>query len=547
MKRILALMLMATMILTLFAGCNKDNTGNTGSNANSSATADSSKEDSTEGGGDGTPKMGGTFISGLAGDPQSYNPNITGDDYGLQIYNNIFNCLVSMDMDMNIIPDLATEWEFSDDYKEITFHLTEGVKWHDGEDFTSADVKYTFDTIISESGEASSSLKAVESISCPDDLTVVFTLSQPDASLLGVIAWYATFIMPEHIYAGTDWSTNPANQNPIGTGPFKFVEHQNGVSVTLEKNEDYWREGPYLDKLVFQIIPDKETEYQAWQNGDIDFMFSMIPGIEVPQYMDNPDYNAKYNLYANRTYFVFNMEEGIFTDVRLRQAFNMAINREEVSTKGLKGNGEGAKYYLSPLFDWAVNKDVKIPEQNIEGAKKLLEEAGYTPDANGIYLTATIDVFSGFEDSLVVCQANLKEAGIDLKINLLEFSAWVEKVKDGHDFEVSMLAGYQGPDVGAIRYRVYYSEDGTGNNMGSYKNDRVQELIDLGAQVFDQEERKPYYMELQEILAEDLPMVLINENGTTKVVKSNIHGVPVIDDSVRNTMRSGDYSKVWFE
>lgn len=488
------------------------------------------------------PKEGGTLIVGLSGDPQNFNPDSGSDDYALPANSNIFNSLVSMTMDMDIIPDLARSWEFSEDGTEITFHLAENVKWHDGEPFTSADVKWTYDTIKEQKGVASNNLASIQEVTCPDDNTVVLKLEYPDSGILGFLAWYGIFIMPKHIYEGTDWLTNPANMQPIGTGPFKFESFTSGVAVTLVKNEDYWGEGPYLDKVVFQIIPDKETEYQAWQNGEIDIMANFIPGVDHNLYRDNPDYFTMFNLYANRTYFTFNFKEGPFADVRMRQAFNLALNRDEIYTKGIKGNGAKAEYYISPLFSWALNEDAKIPAQNIEEARKLVEACGYTADANGIYLTAELDVFSGFEDTLVVAQANLKEAGIDLKINTLEYSAWVEKVKTNHNFHVTMLAGYQGPDIGGLRHRVHSSG---GNNIGFYNNPRVDELLQEGVLSGDKEVRAPLYKEIQAIMAEELPMVFTNENGTLFTVRNNIMNAPQADTEARALVRSGCYALTW--
>lgn len=491
-----------------------------------------------------TPKMGGTLIAGLAGDPQNFNPDSGSDDYALAINANVFNALVSMDMDMNIIPDLARSWDFSEDGTEITFHLAENVKWHDGVEFTSEDVKWTYEAIKEFSGVASNNLASISEISCPDKDTVVIKLEYPDAGILGFLAWYGIFIMPKHIYDGTDWLTNPANMSPIGTGPFKFESFQSGLSVTLTKNEEYWGEGPYLDKVIFQIIPDKETEYQAWQNGEIDIMYNFIPGVDFAKYENNPDYNTRFNLYANRTYFTFNFEKGPFADLRLRKAFDLALNREEIYTKGIKGNGAISEYYISPLFIWALNEDAKIPAQNVDEAKKLLEDAGYTADANGIYLTASIDVFSGFEDALVVAQQNLKAAGIDLKINTLEYSAWVEKVKEQHDFEVTMLAGYQGPDIGGIRHRIH--SEGA-NNVGFYNNPRVDELLKEGVLSSDLEVRAPIYQEIQTIMAEEIPMVFCNENGTLFTVRSNIQNCPALDCEARGLVRSGNYALTWID
>src|SRR5699024_1630495 len=137
---------------------------------------------------------------------------------------NIFSRLVKIDGDEKVVPDLAKEWDFSEDGTTITFDLHENVKWHDGKEFSCSDVKFTLESIMEKTGPATTNLKNMKEVTCPDDNTVVIELSQPDAEFLGYIAWYGTFIVPEHIYAEEDWDSG-TSINPIGTGPFKFVEY----------------------------------------------------------------------------------------------------------------------------------------------------------------------------------------------------------------------------------------------------------------------------------------------------------------------------------
>ena len=173
------------------------------------------------------PVSGGTYIVRGAGDPYSFNPNLKVDDWGVVTYQNIFNRLVKQTVSNAVVGDLAKSWEFSDDGLTLTFHLHEGVKWHDGEPFSSEDVKWTFDKIRTE-GYQSNSFKQLSEITCLDENTVVFHLSEPNSGIVATIGWLGTFIMPKHIYdtPDYDWSTNPANFQPVGTGPFKFVSYE---------------------------------------------------------------------------------------------------------------------------------------------------------------------------------------------------------------------------------------------------------------------------------------------------------------------------------
>ncbi|MCF6461167.1 ABC transporter substrate-binding protein [Clostridium sp. Cult3] len=537
MRRKLSLLLVIVLCCSLFVGCGKNDADTNDAKDTSTNEVEEVEEKKEEG-----PKEGGTFVVAMAREPQTYNPCAVADDAAYMIIQNVFNKLVKINGNEEIVPDIAKDWEFSDDGKTLTFHLQENVKWHDGEDFSSEDVKWTFDTIIEEEGFASSSLTDVEEITCPDENTVEFKLSEPNAGIIGTIAWFGTYIMPKHIYEGTDWLENPANQNPIGTGPFKFVEHKKGETITIEKNDDFWGEGPYLDKVVFTIIPDQNTAYQAWLSGEVDENKLGVPLSELEQYEDDPDYVIKNKLWPNKHYINFNLREGNFADLKVRQAVAYGVDRDEIFEKALKGVGEKAEYFISPLYDWALNKDVKLPERDVEKARTLLEEAGYEADENGIYFSTTMDLFPGNDDVAEVVKENLKEIGIDMDINVMDDPAYDEKVWFGYDYEITMFGGYQGPDISAMESR--FATDAP-MNIGGYSNPRVDELFKEALRGTTNEDRAPMYQEIQEILAEDLPVVFLSEKGAKLVVKSYIKGHPATEASDKAS--EGEYTYIWLD
>lgn len=539
MKKTISILLACLLMLGLLAACGDTTDGQKTPNP------PAGPDETAPGNANAEPVQGGTLIAVVPNDPATLNPCLAQDEAaGLMIYQ-LFNNLVMMDVDYNIIPDLADSWEYNDDYTQLTFHLHPGVKWHDGEDFSADDVVFTMNTIKEQAGTLSMNLGNVTSVEALDANTVVFTSATPDPVLLYNLAWFGGSIIPKHIYEGTDWTTNPANQAPIGTGPFKFVKAQTGVSLELAANENYFREGPYLDKLVFQIIPDTETEYQMWKNGEVDVMYSAIPGTDFTLYDNDPNYSSRFNLLCNRNYFTFNFakEDNPFADVRLRKALDLALNRQQILDTGLKGNGALSEYYISPMYDWALNEDAKIPERNVEEAKALLEQAGYTPDADGYYLTFSVVTFD-FNDILIVAQANLKEAGINMKIDMIEMTAWIDKVMINGDYDVTFLGGDQGPDISSIGNRV-----GAGGavNVARYANETVEELLAQGRATDDQAVRAGIYKQLQQIMKDDLPLVITNEMGMKYAVSSKIHGVPMIDDTTRDKVGKFGFALVWIE
>ena len=193
---------------------------------------------------------------------KSFNPDAQADDYGWPIFQNIFDGLFQLNWNNEIVPNLCETYTISDDGLTYTFNLRKGVKWHDGEPFTSADVEFTFQMIMDNNGVIAQELNtSVAEMSCPDENTFVMVLNAPNSPILGTLAWYANFILPKHLYEGVeDWKTcAAATTNPIGTGAYKFVSYDRGVSVVLEKNPDYHMGEPDVERLIFQVIPDSDT------------------------------------------------------------------------------------------------------------------------------------------------------------------------------------------------------------------------------------------------------------------------------------------------
>ncbi len=527
MKRRIAVMLVIIMIVSVFTACGKPQA--------SSGTAQPEAQ---------AEKAGGTLIVGIQGDPSTYNPDSSNDDFTYTVSQNIFNRLVKFDASNKFIPDLADSWEVSDDAKVYTFHLAKGVKWHDGQPFTSADVKWTYEAVIQNKAPIAPNLEPLEEIACPDDHTVIMKLKRPDAGFMGVVSWYACFIMPKHIYEGTDWITNPAGQNPIGTGPFRFVEHNNGVSIALEANKDYFRGSPKVDRLIYQIISDSNTAVQAFYNGELDILGISMPLAEVPKMEKTPGIKLAKLPLLSRVYLDPNIARPPFDKLEVRQAVAMAVDPQEIVDKAFKGVGQVGTTFYSPLVPWALNENAKLPDRDIAKAKALLEKAGYKPDKNGNYLSIKIDVFSDapFPDIATIVQANLKEIGIDSKINVLEGAAWEQKCMVDRDYDLTVLGGYQGPDPSAIFNRV--ATKGSMNFRG-YSNPEVDKLLEEAASLGKQEERGARYKEVQQLLSEDLPIIPIMEWVDVQAMKDYVKGHPALEGMGKASFN--EYSLVTLE
>lgn len=480
------------------------------------------------------PKNGGTIVIGLEADPNDFNPNAKGDDQGYKIHQNIFNRLLKVTNKQEIIPDLAKSYSISEDGTKVDFELQEGVKWHDGKDFSADDVKFTFDTIISEKGQAYSSLSAIKDITVNSPTEVTFNLSRPDSSLIESLSWYGIFIMPKHIYEGTDWTQNPTNNKPVGTGPFKFVEHKKGVSITLEKNEDYWGDIPYLDKVVYSIIPDGNTAIQALNNQQLDILGISPPFAEFEGFKKNENLSYGELIWPSRFQIAFNLEDEHFSKQEVRDAVALGLDRDEIIAKALKGIGAAAYTGMVPAYTDMVNNDDLFPKRNIEKAKELLEKSGYTKDKNGNYFSVEFDIFNmePFNDIGIVLKENLKEVGIEVKVNLMEFAAWDEKVWTNKKYNFALLAGYQGPGPGALSNR--FTSEGS-MNIYNYSNIELDQLLMDASVEMDDSKKSPLYKKAQSILVSDKPMIPISEWMMVEPFQNYVEGHPMSEEAIDKT------------
>lgn len=517
MKRKLSLLLIVVLLVASLSGCN------------SSDTTDVDQPDNTDSGevqaDPGEDEEEKVLIVASSSEPLHYNTNAVdaGSSYPSA---NIYSTLFKLSVTNVIVPDLANTYEVTEDGLTYTFHLVDNAKWHDGEKFTSEDVKWTYEAILSEKGMNYERLSCIEEITCPDDKTVIFNLSNRNAAFISLVTRVS--ILAEHLYAGTDWLDNPANQSPIGTGPFKFVEHKKGVNVTLEAFDDYFKGVPKIDRIVYKTIPDQNVVVQSYLNGEVDIidLAAAISPSAMPIIESQPNTKIQTMISADRQYMVTNLANEPWSNVKVRQAISYAVDRPDLVAKAHKGYAEVAEGFYTPAISWAYTDEYKMPDRDIEKAKQLLDEAGYLPDENGVRIKdaeIVIFQFAVFSDIATIVQANLKEIGIESSITTLEYAAWDERLNEGK-FDIAIIGGYHGPDPEGMIIRV-----GTGGllNFMNYSSPVVDGLLEQGVQTSIVEERAVIYKDLQKVLSEELPILPLTEWCYIIVTRDNITGHPL--------------------
>lgn len=450
----------------------------------------------------------GTMIAAIGGEPTSFNPNLDSNEHGYVPVCNIFSRLVALDADYNILPDLAERWTITDDGLTYTFQLARGATWHDDEPVTAADVQYTLDQLRAmEDAPAHQWLAPIAAVETPNDRTVVLTLSSPSGSLLAALAYERTFILPAHRYRDTDWSANPANWHPIGSGPFRFLSHTPGATIDLETYYDYFGSGPDLDRLIFQIMPDANAAVEALRYGEIDLILSPTPVELLPALRETPEIAIGEQPLPAIQFLGFNLEREPVSTPAVRRALAQAIDREQIAEQALAGMALPAITLLPAVMAWAVaeDDDATVPSYDPTAAASELDEAGFPMSGGRRFQLAMpyLATAANHERSAVLIVEQLGAIGVEAELVGLDPDAWEERLRSG-EFDLTLVTAPLGPDP--ITLREYVGTDGALNHW-RYRNEAIDELFVEAEASSEVEARAAAYREVQQLLAADLPLL----------------------------------------
>lgn len=481
------------------------------------------------------PDYGDMLIEGSIGDASNLIPFLASDSASHQVADLVYNGLVKYDENLRIVGDLAESFTISKDGMKIVFKLRKGVKWHDGKELTADDCEFTYKLITNPETPTpySGDFVMVKNAYAKDKYTFVVEYKEPFAP--AVSSWGVS-IVPRHLLEGQDVTKSPLQRSPIGTGPFIFKSWQQGEKIELKSNDEYFEGRPYLNGVVFRVIPDMATMFLELKSENVDF--SALTPVQYERQANTKKITEKFNKYKYLafayTYFGFNLKKDLFKDVRVRKAIAYAIDKKEIIKGVLLGLGEEATGPYKPDMEW-YNGNVERYEFNPEYAKKLLAEAGYEDrdgdgvlEKNGKPLRFTVLTNQGNDARIKtaeIIQRRLKNVGIDMKILVLEWATFIKEFVSKRRFDALILGWTipQDPDL----FDIWHSSkmDARGLNHYSYSNPEVDRLLELGRKTVDKEKRRKIYFKIQEILADDVPCVFLYVPYALPVVHKRFKGV----------------------
>jgi peptide/nickel transport system substrate-binding protein len=478
-------------------------------------------------------KRGDTAVIAIGVDPGHFNPAITTAAQVHAVADSLFNGLVALDRDSNPIPDLATDWTIEDEGRTYVFRLASGVRWHDGQPFTSADVKFTFEKVLlRHHARTKAGLGGVlERVEAPDPHTAIFRFRRPYAALLQRLDVTEAPILPAHVFGDedADIETHPANLAPIGTGPFRLALYRRDDRIELVRNHDYFKPNlPRLERLVFRVIPDASTQLLALERGEVDYVSSVRhsdgerlrreKGFTVVSSVSGPGGG---NCVMT---WIFNLERPVLADIRVRRALAQAVDRRQIVERVLFGEGRVPDAPISSGIGWAQAKgSLDRYPFDPSRAESLLDEAGLKELSGGKRASLDIVHFASFLKYGEILRQQLAEVGVDLRVRALERAATVQAIYVDRDFDTGLVSYCQGldPEIGTRRM---YDPASIGpvpfSNGAAYRNDEVASLFDQAAVHTDREERATLYRRAQDIIVAELPYWWLAETTNVSVYRS---------------------------
>ncbi len=486
------------------------------------------------------PVRGGTMVMIVTPEPSTLAHYMVSAGNIPPIATQVYEGLVTYDWDLKPQPNLAKSWVVAEDGKTITFKLQDGVSFHNGKPFTSADVQYSFMEILKKYHPTAPVILAeLTEVETPDTLTAVLHLANPAPYLMKALAARDLPIVCKAVFEGTDILQNPTANKPIGTGPYKFVQWERGQYVRLDRNDTYWKPGlPYLNRIIARFIPDAATRSAAMEAGEAQFAaYSAVNYSDLARMKTNPILGLEmrgYEMTPALSVLELNSKHPHLDRKEVRQAIAYAIDRTMILKDVMYGYGQPATGPLSRKFapEGLYTDDVihfDVPDR-LDIANKLLDGAGAPRAEGGIRFAVHLEVNSFGEQWLRQAEylkQALAQVGIDVTLRSEDTAAWLRRVYTNYDYDINEPFLSQGidPVIGLNRqYLTSQIRKGvTFVNNSFYSNPEIDRLLGEGAREVDPAKRGDIYKRVQKILVEDSPLIWLIDVQYVSIYNKKLH------------------------
>ncbi|MDQ2188029.1 ABC transporter substrate-binding protein [Alcaligenaceae bacterium A4P071] len=498
-----------------------------------------------------TAKSGGTLNWLVTPEPASIAPLLTTAGPNADIGPKIVEGLLTYDFDLNPKPQLATAWTVSPDGLQYRFTLREGVKWHDGRDFTSADVAFSIQTLKQLHPRGRSTFANVTDVQTPDRYTAIIVLSKPAPALLIALAGSESPIVPKHLLEGKEIATSSYHSAPVGTGPFVFKEFVRGSHITLERNPHYWdKPKPYLDKIVVRFIPDAVARAAALETGAADLGGNAIPLSDAKRFTELPNVRVdttNWPYASNHQQLIFNLDTPVLKDRAVRLAISQAIDVNALNKVVWFGYGQVSAAAIGQGNKRFHNADIKYFPIDIKQANASLDAAGLKRGTDGTRFKVRL-LINPFQDRRAAefVRQGLSRIGIDGVIENYDFATYVNKVYTERAFDITLdaLANVFDPTAGV--QRVFWSKNfKVGlpfSNAAHYSNPEVDRLLEAAAIEVDPDKRRELFLTFQKVVHDDIPSIEFGANPTLTVVNNKVRDYATSGEGIR-----GGFADLYFQ
>lgn len=466
---------------------------------------------------------GDTLTVIMPSDAKTLDPHMSPESASNGAMHQIYESLVKINTKGEVIPALCEKWEMTPDGREYTFYLHKGVKFHNGEEMTADDVIFSFNRATA----PGSPLRSLSGYMDPagikkiDDYTVSVRTTMPigSAFLASMNHPWASIVNKKVVEAGG----KDYGMNPVGTGKFKFVSWAKGDRIVYERFDDYWGEKAKIKNFILRTVVEGSSRTIELESGAADVVQD-LPAVDLKRISENNKLKLV-NEAGQRTYYLgFDVTSKPYDDVRVRQAISMVVNRKGIVRSVYKGNAEPCISPISSAILYSLAKDLPIPAVDVEGAKKLMAEAGYEKGFSMELLSADRTDFVGIA---TILQSDLAKINIKADIKVYEWGAYIDVIKkEGHPpFIMNWWGGAPALDPFFLMTPTFHSTSPNSTNRFYYKNPELDALLDQGAALNDGPERAGVYAKAQEIIMKDLPWVSIAAPKITRGVVKELRGV----------------------